>query len=309
VIWRTGSTTGVGSLPGEDPFLAAQQVFEQVSIPYLPELPNRNHYSDLAGRGAALLADLHVDVQPTGWRLVPRSSREGERARDQLKADVDALELAAHGQHPTHLKLQAPGPWTLSTVLELHRGSKALSDHMAVQDLAQSLAQGLKDHLADVQARFPDTVLVLQLDEPSLVGVLNAQIPTASGFGTLRKPSQQTAREHLRTVLGVTEHTVVHCCAPRPPVQLLVDAGTGALSLDAAMLDPRDDDALGQALEKDIGLLLGVQGPVGKVVETVGRMRDRVGVRDVTLTPPCGLAASDHPDRVFEVLAKAADRL
>src|SRR5256885_238379 len=83
----------------------------------------------LAGRGAALLADLHVDVQPTGWRFVPRSSRDGRRAKDLLRQDVDALELAAHGNHPEHLKLQATGPWTLATVIELHRGDKALADH------------------------------------------------------------------------------------------------------------------------------------------------------------------------------------
>jgi methionine synthase II (cobalamin-independent) len=211
--------------------------------------------------------------------------------------------------------VQATGPWTLASVLELQRGAKVLADHGAVVDLVASLAEGLSEHLADLQRRFPATTLVLQLDEPSLPAVLAARIPTASGFATLRAPSPQTAREHLATVLAVTANTVVHCCAPRPPVDLLVSAGAAALSVDAAMLDPRDDDALGQALESGTGLLLGVLPGVGhplpgvgSVVRDVGRLRDRVGVTDVTLTPTCGLAGAtpDQARRAMERLVAAA---
>jgi hypothetical protein len=305
--WRTGTATGIGSLPGTDPLEAAKLVLGELSVPHLPELPNRGHHADLAGRGAALLADLHVDVQPTGWRFVPRPSREGRRAKELLQRDVDALELAAHGSHPEHLKLQATGPWTLATVIELHRGDKSLADPAAVADIAQSLAEGLRQHLQDVQRRFPDTTLHLQLDEPSLVGVLNAGIPTASGFATLRAPQRQVVRERLRDVLDLHDSTVLHCCARRPPIDLLAEAS--AISVDAAMLDARDDDALGEALEKGTGLLLGVPRDVKAAVQTVGRMRDRVGVRDVTLTPPCGLAMDPDARAVMANLTKAAGEL
>ena len=305
--WRTGTATGVGSLPGDDPFEAAQLVLGELPIPHLPELPARGHLADLAGRGAALLADLHVDVQPTGWRFVPRPSREGRRAKDLLQQDVDALELAAHGAHPEHLKLQATGPWTLAALLELHRGDKALSDPRAVEDLAQSLAEGLRLHLADVQRRFPQTTLHLQLDEPSLPAVLTAAIPTASGFAALRAPDRTTARERLRTVLAAHDSTVLHCCARRPPLDLLIEAT--AISVDAAMLDPRDDDALGEALERGTGLLLGVPRDVKAAVQTVGRMRDRVGVRDLTLTPPCGIPADPDAKTTLSRLTKAAAEL
>jgi methionine synthase II (cobalamin-independent) len=68
-----------------------------------------------------------------------------------------------------------------------------------------------------------------------------------------------------------------------------------AISIDAAMIDATDHEALGLALEGGTGLLLGVvptTGPlasVKRVKETVGRLRDRVGMTDVTLTPACGL--------------------
>ena len=231
--------------------------------------------------------------------------------------DLDAFELAAQGDPPALLKIQATGPWTLVALLELHRGAKVLSDHGAVRDLTQSLAEGLKRHLADVQGRFPNATIALQLDEPSLPAVLAAHIPTASGFGTYRKPDAQLARERLRTVLEIHPHTVVHCCAPRPPADLLVTAGAHALSLDAAMLHPKDDDDLGVAMEKGTGLLLGVVPTTGAlpavraVLETVGRLRDRVGVQQLTLTPACGLAGTtpDHARAVMARVRKAAEAL
>jgi methionine synthase II (cobalamin-independent) len=249
-------------------------------------------------------------VQPTGWRITPRASREERRARDLLRRDLDALQDAVGETHPAVLKLSCAGPWTLSTLLELHRGAKLLADHGAVIDLAASLAEGLTQHLADVQRRFPETTLVLQLDEPSLPAVLAARIRTASGFATLRAPDPQTARERLRTVLACTEHTVLHCCAPRPPIDLLAEAG--AVSVDAAMLDARDDDALGVALEKGTGLLLGAiptSGPlpaVDSVLRTVGQLRDRVGMTDVTITPACGLAGVT-PDGARAITARCAE--
>lgn len=314
-LWRSGLATGVGSLPGEDPLEAAALVLGELPVPHLPELPGRGYLADLAGRGAALLADLYVDVQPTGWRIVPRPSRDGRRAKDVLARDLDALEESALGTAPEILKLQATGPWTLASLIELHRGARMLADHGAVIDLAQSLAEGLRQHLADVQRRFPTTTLVLQLDEPSLPAVLHARIPTSSGFGNLRAPTPQTARERLHTVLEVTEHTVVHCCAPRPPIDLLVSAGASALSLDATMLDPRDDDDLGAVLERGTGLLLGVVPGTGtdvpavqQILRNVGQLRDRVGVEQVTLTPACGLAGATpaYARAVMKRLVEAA---
>lgn len=314
MIWRSGTATGIGSLPGTDPLEAARLVLGELVLPHLPELPGRGAHADLAGRGAALLADLHVDLQPSGWRMVPRPSRDGRRARDLLARDLDALEEVAHGAPPAVLKVQATGPWTLATVLELHRGDRVLADHGAVADLAASLAEGLRLHVADLQRRLPGTTVVLQVDEPSLPAVLTAQVPTSSGFRTLRAPGSQRAREVLRTVLAAAEHTVVHCCAPDPPLALMAEAG--AVSFDASL--PYDEQVLGEAVERGVGLLLGVMPPTGSdlpavrgIVETVGRLRDRVGVTDVTLTPTCGLAGATpaYATAALRRLVEAAEEL
>ncbi|MCA1711503.1 MAG: methionine synthase [Actinobacteria bacterium] len=320
--WPVAAASGIGSLPGTDPREAVRTVLGELpDLPFLPELPARGPHADLTGRACALLADLHVDLQPSGWRITPRPSRDGTRARDLLARDLDALEGTE--ARPPFLKLQCAGPWTLAATVELSRGDRLLADPGAVEDLAASLAQGLAAHLADVARRLPGTTLVLQLDEPALPGVLSAQIPTASGFGRLRAPDRLVALDRLRTVLQVAEQTVVHCCAPRPPFALLADAGAGGVAVDAALLTSRDHDDLGAALENDVRLLLGLvpstdaaldlealAAPAKQLWRRLGFEPDRLpGL--VVVTPSCGLAGASpaYARQALQACAEIARRL
>jgi methionine synthase II (cobalamin-independent) len=291
-------------MPGTDPVEALRVVLGELpDLPFLPELPARGPHADLTGRSAGLLVDLHADLQPSGWRIAARPGRDIRLARDLLARDLDALEETADG--PALLKVQVAGPWTLAATIELTRGDRVLADPAAVADLTQSLAEGLAAHLADVSRRLPGTAILVQVDEPVLPAVLAAQIPTASGYGRLRAPDAATATERLRTVLAVADDTVVHCCAAAPPIGLLRDAGAGALSLDAAVLTPRDDDAIGLAVEAGAGLLLGVVPGVDADVSDVNRRMEpvrtlwrRLGFAPellpdaVVITPACGLAGA-----------------
>lgn len=320
-VWS--GATGIGSLPGTDPGEAVRMVLDTLpDLPFLPELPARGQHADLAGRSAALLADLPVDLQPAGWRLSTGRSRDGARARDLLSYDLDALQEAADG--PPALKLQCAGPWTLAALLELPRGDRVLADPGAVDDLAQSLAEGLARHLADVASRLPGTRLVLQLDEPSLPMVLGGGIPTASGFGRLRAPAASKVVEVLAQVLRIAETSVVHCCAAQVPVALLRKAGADAVSIDATLLTPRDDDQLGEALESGAGLLLGVvpaldaplsdlsamMSPVQALWRRLGQAPDRLP-SSVVITSTCGMAGASpgHARRALEASARIAQRL
>ena len=319
------AATGIGSLPGTDPREAVRLVLDALpDLPFLPELPGRGQQRGAATGQIRVLADLPVDLQPAGWRLTSRRSRDGARARDLLSYDLEALEEAADA--PPALKLQCAGPWTLAALLELPRGDRVLSDPGAVDDLVQSLAEGLARHLADVAARLPGTRLVLQLDEPSLPAVLAGGVPTASGFGRLRAVTAERATAALAAVLdqSAAADTVVHCCAPSPPVELLRKAGAGAVSLDATLLTPRDDDVLGEAVEGGGGLLLGVvpavDGPghdLGSMVRPVQELWRRLGQpaeslgRTVVVTPTCGMAGATpgHARRALEASVEIARRL
>jgi len=304
--WPPGASTGVGSMPGEDPYAALRVVLDECpELPFLPELPARGPGAGLIGRGAALLVDLPVDLQPSGWRLVDRPGLDSGRARDLLSRDLDAAEeLLADYTGP--LKVQAAGPWTLAAGLELNRGDKALADLGACRDLAESLAEGLRRHVDEVGGRIPGATVLAQLDEPSLPAVLMGRVPTASGFGALPAVESQTADTVLRAVLSAADvFGLVHCCASKPPVGLLRRSGAQALSVDFALLSPHDDDAIGEAVEAGCGLMLGVMpgtdtamSGLAATVAPVQAMWRRLGFDPaqladaVVLAPSCGLAGA-----------------
>ena len=272
---------------------------------YLPELPARGPGADMIDRTAGLLVELYARAEPSGWRIGDRPGRDTKRARSWLGEDLDALEEFTQG-YEGPLKVQAVGPWTLATALELKNGEAALSAPGACRDLAGSLAEGLRQHLAEVQRRVPGARIVLQLDEPSLIAVLRGQVKSASGYRTHRAVDRQLVEATLRDVIGVhAEHgaVVVHSCAPDVPFALLRRAGATGISFDFTLLTERDDDMIGEAVEGGAKLLVGVvpttegalSDPAGSVmgVRTLWR---RLGLHPgllaeaVTVTPTCGLA-------------------
>jgi methionine synthase II (cobalamin-independent) len=291
-------------MPGTDVDEALRVVFGELpDLPHVPELPARGAGADMIGRGAALLAELPVEIQPSGWRLTARPGRDLRRARDFLQRDLDALEAAAEG-YAGALKVQAAGPWTLAASLQLPNGHRVVADRGAVRDLAASLAEGLRAHLADVARRVPSAAVVTQLDEPSIPAVLAGQVPTPSGYGTVRAVEASVVEETLGAVLSVVPDgaRVVHCCAADAPIALLRGAGAGAIALDASL--PLDDDAVGEAVEGGTSLWLGVVPGTDATIsldsarDPVRALWRRLGLADESLaasvvpTPACGLAGA-----------------
>jgi methionine synthase II (cobalamin-independent) len=318
----------VGSLPGTDIEEAVRLVFDELpDFPHLPELPARGPGADLIGRGAAFLVDLHVDLQPSGWRLIDRAGMDEHRARDFLSRDLDALEKQAR-DYTGPLKLQATGPWTLAASLERVRGDRALADLSACRDIAASLAEGLALHIADVQGRVPGSAICLQLDEPSLPAVLAGRVKSATGYKLVDPVDEPVAVQVLRDVVTRIDDQgavpLAHCCAAQPPITTLRSAGVRAVGVDAAQLTARDDDAIGEAVEAGTSLLLGLVPALGpgvppKVREVVAPARAlwrRLGFdpellgSTVVVTPGCGLAgASQGWARTALRLARQAGRV
>jgi hypothetical protein len=316
--WPAGAVTGIGSLPGTDPVDAAALVFgELADLPHLPELPGRGPGAQLVGRGAALLVDLPVEIASSGWRLAAHPGRDLRRARDDLARDLDALEGAAAG-YAGAVKLQAAGPWTLAANVELGTGHKVVTDHGAVRDLAESLAEGLRQHLAEVARRLPAARLVLQLDEPSLPAVLAGHVPTPSGYGTVRAVKADDAERILRDVLAVAPDggRVVHCCASDVPIALLRAAGADAIALDAALVKQEHYDALGEGIDAGLSLWLGTFPGTDEVVTLdtarlpIRALWSALGfapallAEQVVPTPACGLAGATpaYARRVMRLL-------
>ncbi|MCC5035686.1 methionine synthase [Streptomyces sp. WAC 00631] len=306
-IWGTAAATGVGSMPGGDAREAAKTVTGSLeAFPHLPELPARGPGADMLGRTIGLLAELYAHVEPSGWRLSDRPGRDTRRARSWMGEDLDALEEFTQGFEGP-LKVQAVGPWTLATGLELRGGEAVLSDAGACRDLAASLAEGLRGHLAEVRRRVPGAEVVLQLDEPSLTRVLSGRVRSASGYRTYNAVDRAVVEGALREVFAAAggAPVIVHSCAPEVPFALLRRAGATGISFDFSLLTERDEEPIGEAVEGGTALFAGVvpgtdtalSDPALSVmgVRTLWR---RLGLSpgslatSVAVTPSCGLAGA-----------------
>ncbi len=301
--------TGIGSWPGSSAREAVITVRDLLldgegsGIPYAPETPGRGPGADLLGRGAGLLVDLAVDLQPSGWRLVDRPGRDAARTAALHREDLDELAEAYDG-YTGPLKLQVAGPWTLAAGLELTRGERALVDPGATRDLHGSLAEGIRTYAADVTRLVPGAQLILQLDEPSLPAVLAGRLPTASGYGRVRAVDPALVRDGLREVCGALDvPVVVHCCADDAPLPLLRECGANALAVDVTAARPAVWESLAVALESGIGVYAGIFATDAVSPDVTGAVRrvlaaaEAVGLGSaelaaLTLTPACGLAGA-----------------
>nr|WP_263631746.1 methionine synthase [Streptomyces sp. 8L] len=326
---RWGAATGVGSMPGGDARDTARGIAGTVEdFPFLAELPARGPGADMTGRTIGLLAEVYAHVEPSGWRVSDRPGRDTRRARSWLGEDLDALEEFTQG-YEGPLKVQAVGPWTLAATLERRGGEAFLGDAGACRYLAESLAEGLTGHLAEVRRRVPGARVVLQLDEPSLTAALRGGIRTASGYRTHPAVDRQVVEDALRQVLGSATAagaaaTAVHSCAPDVPFALLRRAGADAVSFDFSLLTERDDETIGEAVEGGTRLLAGIvpgtdtalSDPAGSVmgVRTLWR---RLGLEpgllaeSVVCTPTCGLAGASpaYARRALAHVVRAARSL
>jgi hypothetical protein len=301
-------------MPGTDPFEAARVVVGELpDLPHLPELPARGVGADMIGRTAAMLVDLAIEVVPSGYRVTARPGRDHRRAVDLLRRDLDAFEEAVEraGVRPKLVKVQAAGPWTLTSGIELPRGHRVLTDQGALREFTESLSEGLAAHVAEV-ARRTGADVVVQLDEPGLPAVLSGLLPTPSKLGAVPAVPEPDARATLAVVMESAEKAsgngvIAHCCAPLPPVRLLREAGATAIAFDATLLGSAPAtawDELGEAWEAGTVLVLGlvpstdppapvdlrsVASPALELADRLGFPRSVLGERAMP-TPTCGLA-------------------
>lgn len=326
--WRVpdaAAVTGLGPVPGTDPLEAARVVAgELAGFPHLPQLPDRGPSGSSTARSAALLVDLHVDLQPSGWRVTDRAGLDEHRAASALASDLDAAEEVWDGYRGP-FKVQADGPFTLAVAIDRPRGDAVLADSGARRDVAASLTEGLRVHVGDIRRRIPGALPVVQIDEPLLATVLAGGVPTSSGFGRLRAVTDAEARDTLRRLadalapVPLVVSVGARLSAPSPdelPSTLLWSALDGAglrgLGVDPVALGTADLDRLAELVESGVAPWLGAlptsavaAGPPPRpdaVAATVLDLWERLGFAAATaatglvVTPDAGLAALSPAD-------------
>ena len=304
--------SGLGSLPGVDFRAAVAMTFDKVpDLPYLPELPARGPWAGMVGRGLGLLVGLDVELLAGEWRLgVP--GIDHRRSRATWRDDVDRLEELAQG-YVGAFKVSVAGPWTLAAATGVAHTGRVLADPGARRDLAGSLAEGVGELLADLHRRLPDLELVLQVDEPALPAVLGGGIPTPGGFFRLPAVEAWEVAAGLAALTaeparrGLDVSTLVHCCAPGLPIDLMrgrgnEGAGFDGVSLDLEVVTTEQYEQVAQAVEVGAEVWLGclpthrslsltadeVRGRVLRFLDTLGVTEALAG--HLVLTPACGLA-------------------
>ncbi len=303
---------GVGSLPG----LSAQEsariiVGELPDLIHVGELPHRGPGADMIGRTGAMLSsvsrDLSLETTAAGWRFAAAPGTAMRRGMSWLAEDLDMLQEQAHG-YSGPIKGQIAGPWTMAASVELTSGERALRDVGAWSELVQALALAAVNHVQDLRRRFPlASSIILQVDEPALVSVIEGSIGTASGLSRYAPIGTQTAgnvlSQLLQAIAEVRALPVVHCCADNPPIDLIMSAGAGGISVDfSRSLNP---EQLGTAWEGKSLILAGVVPSTGRgrlsdtsASAPIRQMARQLGLNDprhmgmMVVTPACGLAAA-----------------
>ncbi|WP_125609762.1 hypothetical protein [Specibacter cremeus] len=334
------TATALGPWPGIDMPEAVMVALGELGdphLPLLPELPDRGVGTDAVGRTAALLVELPVDVQPFGWRLVERPGADHRRAVSMLASDVNVLADVAGTREsvPPAVKIQVLGPLTLAASVYLHYGERALLDHGARRDVAESLAAGLAGHVAMVAQAVPGAAITVQLDETDIARVLDGAIPTASGYRTLRSVPKDEVRGAWQLLVraahdaGATDVVLnlgtgslpgsgrEDSSGWRTGLELAVAGDAEAVAVPLARLDPRHWEVLAGALESGTRLWAGVVPAtaalpqVSALVERVMRPWNGIGLpagslAGLRLTPEAGLAGLS-PAAARAVLARTTD--
>lgn len=302
-------------------------VGELHDLTHLVELPARGLGADMIGRAGALLVDVGIDTVPRGYRLAPGRSSVLRRAVSLLDEDVDALEEAWERAGlrggARIVKVQAPGPITLAAHLELPNGHRAITDAGAVRDLAESLAEGVALHRAELARRLGVPVVV-QLDEPTLPAALAGRLTGVTSFSPVHPVDEAVAQSLLDgCVARIGGEVALHCCAPDLPWKTLQRTGLAAVSIDVTTLSAADLDGIGEFVESGRVVMLGVipgqapgrpPGPQ-EVAKAAASITDRLGfsrevLRDRTgVTPACGLAGAtpEWARTAIELAQKVAD--
>ena len=305
------AATGIGSWPGTSPRQAAEIVVGELhALPHLVELPDRGVGADIIGRTGALLVDIGIDTVPRGYRLAAGRSTVLRRAVSLLNEDLDALEEAwenagLRGGGRT-VKIQSAGPITLAAELELPGGHRAITDAGAVRDLAASLAEGMAQHRAEVARRL-DSAVVVQFDEPLLPAALEGRLSGVTSLTPVHPVDGPVAIELIDDCIAtVGGEVVLHSCAASLPWKLLQRSALHAVSVDVATLVADDLDGIGELVESERAVLLGVvpsTAPTARpsfeeVAKAAVAVTDRLGfsrsvLRErIGVTPDCGLAGA-----------------
>jgi methionine synthase II (cobalamin-independent) len=319
VLLPIGLTTGIGSLPHDDPHEAAAFVLDrQPRLPAAPSLPRRSPVEGMIPQAAWGIPG--VLVLPDGSLLVDESVIGPDLPVAESALDAEPfvglrtfLDVAAGRVAP--FKVQLTGPVTLG--LALHAVGASPERAFAVS--AKAVEARTREVVAAARRAAPGATTVVFLDEPGLTAALESGFPW---------PLDDTLDLVSSALASIEGHAIagLHCCG-RADWQAVLQVGPQILSLpvDAGARDHAG--AFAGFLERGGWIAWGAvptDRPLGESADILWRRL--MGEWDVLIdggcdpllllqqgmvTPACGLAGLDprHADRVLELAGHLARRI
>jgi hypothetical protein len=311
-----GVATGIGSLPHDDPVAAAELVLRRLpELPAVPQLPGRDPREGMLAQWLGALPEVHV-ADDGSISVLGSSDAEPEcvfddRAHSGLLAFLDVASRAE--RRPVRIKAQVTGPLTLGTAL-CAAGMPAPRAFLRAAAATRAWSESLQ-RLVD--ARLPETGLVLFFDEPSLVAWRRDDAPLD------REPAIDVLSGALAAVDCVTG---VHVCGDGD-LALALEAGPEVLGVEV------DDDlvqhtvGLARFLDGDGWIAWGAvptDRPVGESADPHWRVLARLWCELTRrgcdpgplrtrgmVTPACGLAGygASQAERVLGIARELAARV
>jgi len=236
-----GVDTSIGSLPHTDPIAAVDFVLtRQRRLPAAPSLPQRSPLEGMIAQAAWGIPGVTVhddgSLDPVAAEMDPAAPiADPDLAGEPFVGLRTFLDAVADRTAP--IKLQLTGPVTLGLALHAAGAERDLAFAVAGHAV-RSRAASLLD-LA--QATAPACDLVVMLDEPGLVGLLDPDFPL----------DREAAIDITSGALAVIEQvatTGLHCCGPTD-WKLALQAGPDILSVPVGQGIEQAGGALGRFLD------------------------------------------------------------
>lgn len=231
------STTGIGSLPYDDPEEACRTVLETFDIPFWPQLPRLSFLEWMIPQYSEGMPFIRIDQRSENIFIIRNKSDELERFYETCRDDcriaisddyargLHAFLTIIRGKHFDSIKGQITGPLTFALGLKDGEGRPIYFDEELRQIslmLLQAKARWQIDHLRP----HAGNVLVL-IDEPIL-----SAIGSSTYLGVSREEASRLISETAGAIKDAGGIAGVHCCG-NADWTLVLESGVQVISFDA----------------------------------------------------------------------------
>lgn len=326
-MFRKFTTTGIGSLPHNDPERACSIVLDTVDIPFWPQLPRISFRELMIPQYSEGMPLIRINEEEQKIWVAGNGSEEintfyetyDEEAEFSISEDFSKgfyqFIGSVKGGGFEVLKGHVTGPLTFSLGLKDENGVPVYFNE-ELREIALMLLKGKIRWQINRLGEFCDRVMLF-VDEPIL-----SAIGTSSYMGVSESEVKRLLKEIVSSIKTLNGIPAIHCCG-KADWKMVMETGIDVVNFDA--FDYFENfqiyvDALKDFLNRGGYIAWGIV-PTGEAIHDitlkslkdglVGRIDElsrKIGMKElderILLTPSCGAGSlrEDEAERVFTLL-------